>query len=92
VTALHNHFFSDEPRAYFMHVHGMGKVDDLVHRVMPGLDLIGKVTPARFSPLAASGTPLNVEKLARIVGRSGEQTAPVYKITVGRDDLPGSAH
>ena len=92
VTALHNHFFWDEPRAYFMHVHGMGKVDDLVHRVKPGLDLIGKVTPAPFSPLAASGTPLNVEKLARIVGHSGEQMGPVYKITVGRDDIPMKDH
>jgi hypothetical protein len=25
VTALHNHFFWDEPRVYYMHVHGMGK-------------------------------------------------------------------
>src|SRR6266704_6362476 len=24
VTALHNHFFFDEPKIYFMHVHGMG--------------------------------------------------------------------
>jgi hypothetical protein len=24
VTALHNHFFWDEPRMYYMHVHGHG--------------------------------------------------------------------
>ena len=24
VTALHNHFFWDEPRMFFMHVHGHG--------------------------------------------------------------------
>lgn len=47
VTALHNHFFWDDPRVYFMHVHGMGKAADLSKRVKPGLDLIGHhVTPA----------------------------------------------
>jgi len=25
VTALHNHFFWDDPHVYFMHVHGMGQ-------------------------------------------------------------------
>src|SRR5216683_5021823 len=25
VTALHNHFFWEEPRMFYMHVHGMGK-------------------------------------------------------------------
>lgn len=25
VTALHNHFFWDEPRVFFMHIHGHGK-------------------------------------------------------------------
>ena len=92
VTALHNHFFWDEPRVYFMHVHGMGKADDLAHRVKPGLDLIGRVTPAPVSPFATSGTPLNVEKLATIVGHQGEQTGPVYKITVGRDDISMKDH
>src|SRR5262245_41974994 len=29
VTALHNHFFFDEPRMYYMHVHGRGKPADL---------------------------------------------------------------
>src|SRR6185436_17392696 len=26
VTALHNHFFYDEPKVYFMHISGMGEV------------------------------------------------------------------
>src|SRR6266850_8618528 len=43
VTALHNHFFWDDPHVYFMHVHGMGKAADLARRVKPGLDLIGHV-------------------------------------------------
>ena len=29
VTALHNHFFWDEPRMYYVHVHGHGAAGDL---------------------------------------------------------------
>ena len=29
VTALHNHFFWEQPRIYYMHVHGMGAPSDL---------------------------------------------------------------
>jgi hypothetical protein len=44
VTALHNHFFWDEPRMFFMHVHSHGKPADLAQRIKPALDLIGKNT------------------------------------------------
>src|SRR5438128_11905998 len=29
VTALHNHFFFDQPKVFFMHIEGEGSVDDL---------------------------------------------------------------
>ena len=29
VTALHNHFFWEQPRIFYMHVHGMGRAADL---------------------------------------------------------------
>src|SRR6266849_11003160 len=50
VTALHNHFFWDDPHVYFMHVHGMGKAADLARRVKPGLDLIGHVPSPAAKP------------------------------------------
>ena len=81
VTALHNHFFWDEPRVYYMHVHGLGKAGDLARSVKPGLDLIGHVTPAPAVPMSATGTPLDTEKLAKIVGHPGEQSGAVFKIT-----------
>jgi hypothetical protein len=87
VTALHNHFFWDDPNVYFMHVHGMGKAADLAHRVRPALDLIGHVTAPVVKPMSTNGTPLDTEKLTKIVGHAGEQSGAVYKITVGRDDL-----
>lgn len=93
VTALHNHFFWDDPHVYFMHVHGMGKAADLARRVKPGLDLIGHVTPAPVAPWGGgTGAPLDTAKLAKIVGHEGEQSGAVYKITVGRDDLGMKEH
>jgi hypothetical protein len=90
VTALHNHFFWDEPRMFYMHVHGHGKPADLARKVKPALDLIGKGTPRPPAPAAPAATPsstLDSARLAQIVGTQGEQSGVVYKITIGRDDL-----
>lgn len=93
VTALHNHFFWDDPHVFYMHVHGHGKAADLARHVKPGLDLIGHVTPRpAASPLSSGGTPLDSAKIAKIVGHEGEQSGAVYKITVGRDDLAVKEH
>lgn len=92
VTALHNHFFWDDPHVYYMHVHGMGKAADLARRAKPGIDLIGHVKPEAASPASATGTALDTANLAKIAGHEGEQTGPVYKITVGRDDLGMKEH
>ena len=37
VTALHNHFFWEQPRIFYMHVHGMGDAADLARRAAPAL-------------------------------------------------------
>jgi hypothetical protein len=94
VTALHNHFFWDEPRMFYMHVHGHGSAADLAARLKPAIDLIGHVpgakgiaTPSGAPAAAPSAPAVDTAKIARIVGEQGEQTGPVYKITVGRDDL-----
>ena len=84
VTALHNHFFKDQPHMFYMHVHGHGTAADLSSRLKPVVDLIGK---GRTPVPQTSTNQLDAAKLAQIVGHSGEQTGAVYKITVGRDDL-----
>src|SRR6267142_1132735 len=93
VTALHNHFFWDDPHVYFMHVHGMGKAADLAKRIKPGLDLIGH-GPAAATATSSSGSAVTLDtaKIAKIVGHEGEQSGAVYKITVGRDDLNMKEH
>ena len=92
VTALHNHFFWDDPHVFYMHVHGLGKAADLARRVKPGLNLIGHVTPATVPQNSSAGAEMDTAKLAKIVGHEGEQNGAVYKITVGRDDLGMKEH
>src|SRR3954453_6202022 len=92
VTALHNHFFFESPRVFYMHVHGHGKAADLAKMAKPALDLIGKSTPQHQSTVTGSepnisGGTLDTAKIANLVGHEGEQSGQVYKITVGRDDL-----
>ena len=92
VTALHNHFFWDDPHVYYMHVHGSGKATDLAQRVKPGLDLIGHVKPPTPSPMNAGAKPMDTAKIAKIVGNEGEQSGAVYKITIERDDIGMKEH
>ena len=92
VTALHNHFFWDEPHMFYMHVHGHGSASELAAKLKPAIDLIGHVPGARglsappTVPVAAAA-PMDTARIAAIVGRAGEQSGAVYKITIGRDDL-----
>src|SRR5436305_1398500 len=44
VTAVHNHFFFESPRIFYMHVHGHGKAADLAKMAKPAVDLIGHGT------------------------------------------------
>jgi hypothetical protein len=92
ITALHNHFFWDDPHVYYMHVHGMGKAMDLARKVKPGLDLISHIAAPTAAPFSSAGTAIDTNKLAKIIGHEGEQSGAVYKITVGRDDLAMKEH
>jgi hypothetical protein len=92
VTALHNHFFFENPRVFYMHVHGHGPAGQLAREVKPALDLIGHVAVQHKSSISGTTSPtsagqINTAKIASIVGHPGEQSGAVYKITVGRDDL-----
>lgn len=91
VTALHNHFFWEQPRIFYMHIHGMGSAADLAKRVKPAIDLIDqaakKAQGSASSAPAQSSATLDGAALAKIIGTPGEQTGPVYKITIGRTDI-----
>lgn len=105
VTALHNHFFWEQPRIFYMHVHGHGKAADLAARLKPAIGLIdaarlreaASAGPAPGPPGAAAAAPaaaaaLDSQALAKIIGTEGEQNGPVYKITIGRPDIDVREH
>lgn len=95
VTALHNHFFWDAPRMYFMHVHGTGTAAELATRIKPAIDLIDqavKRAPPSGPAPAAAATSLDSAALAAIIGFPGETSGPVFKITIGRPDIALREH
>ncbi len=91
VTALHNHFFFDEPHMFYMHVMGHGAPAELARKAKPAVDLIGHLPQSHPSSgsakVALQPGKLDTAKIAKIVGHEGEQSGPVYKITIGRDEL-----
>jgi hypothetical protein len=91
VTALHNHFFWEQPRTFYMHVHGMGTAADLARRLKPAIDLIDQAVrrtqPSETVASSATTRGLDTAALARIIGHTGDQNGPVYKITIGRPDI-----
>src|SRR6266704_5620622 len=50
VTALHNHFFFDEPKVYFMHIGGEGDSAMLAKGVRAALDTVKKIRAADSQP------------------------------------------
>ena len=93
VTAVHNHFFWETPRIFYMHVHGHGLPSELARKVKPAIDLTMKDVVSSPPPAASAGQApaaapaIDGAALAKIIGTAGEQTGAVYKITIGRPDL-----
>jgi hypothetical protein len=58
VTALHNHFFFENPRMFYMHVHGHGKAADLARMVKPAL-----ISSAAARPSMGARSPAQVPRL-----------------------------
>ncbi|MHB8447288.1 MAG: LppY/LpqO family protein [Rudaea sp.] len=95
VTALHNHFFFDQPKVFFMHIEGEGSPEELATDVKAVWDAIKAVRAARPQPADGFGgaTPrpgkLDAEALGKIVGHPAAMNGGVAKIAIGRK---GSMH
>jgi len=90
VTALHNHFFFDQPRVYFMHISGEGDVAQLAGAVRKMYDKVKEIRTAEPQPRSTFGAGLlpdkNVispEPLNSIFGLS-EANNGMVKFTMGR--------
>ncbi|MGM9510780.1 DUF1259 domain-containing protein [Larkinella sp. GY13] len=94
ISAIHNHFFYEQPRIFYMHLHGVGTVADLAKKYAQAIGNT-KLFPANQpTPVAQSGTTPSTGKdffdlpaLDAIVNYTGSVNGPTYKYTVGRDDV-----
>src|SRR5436190_21843402 len=62
VTALHNHFFFDHPKVYFMHIAGEGSVEQLASAVRKVYDKIKEVRAGSAAPKDSFGAAAPPDK------------------------------
>jgi hypothetical protein len=91
VTALHNHFFFDQPKVYFMHIEGEGTVEKLASAIKKVYDTIKEIRAANPQPKDSFGAKSLPEKssisaapLNEIFGMTGEANNGMVKFTIGR--------
>lgn len=96
VTALHNHFFFDEPKVFFMHIEGEGSVDQLANAVRKVYDAVKKVRSENSQPKDSFGgsalpdkNSISAEPLNKIFGAQGDAKDGMVKFTFGR---PATMH
>ncbi|SIT43817.1 conserved exported hypothetical protein [Paraburkholderia ribeironis] len=90
VTALHNHFFFDQPKVYFMHIGGQGDVAKLAEGVKKVYDRITEVRSAHADPEnafpghIASPSSITAAPLEAVFGSKGQTNNGMFKVVVGR--------
>jgi hypothetical protein len=87
ISALHNHFFYEEPRIFYMHLAGVGSVADLARRYAAAIRDTPLWAGRPQSSERAVGEIFDLAALDRIVGQKGAPNGPTYKYTVARRDL-----
>jgi phosphotransferase system IIB component len=91
VTALHNHFFYDEPKVYFMHIGGEGSVESLATAVKKVWDKIKEVRAANPQPATTFGgalppatSSITSTAIEDILGIKGQSNNGMFKVVIGR--------
>jgi hypothetical protein len=91
VTGLHNHFFFDEPKVYFMHIGGTGDPEKLATAVKGVWDAIKKVRAGRAAPAsrfdgrAPQAGTVTAAPLEEALRHKSESQQGVVKVTIGRE-------
>jgi hypothetical protein len=92
VTALHNHFFFDEPKVYFMHIGGEGAVDKLAEGVRAIFDKVKEIRTANPQPTKSFGlgqlpekNSIEGEAISQVFAQKGDAKDGMYKVTIGRE-------
>lgn len=91
VTALHNHFFFDDPKVFFLHIDGEGGVDTLATGVRRALDKVKEIRAANPRPAATFGGKPPPEKstitagpIEEALGVKGQSKDGMFKAVIGR--------
>jgi len=91
VTALHNHFFYDDPHVFFMHISGEGTVEKLGGAVKAALAKVKEIRAAHPSPaksfgagFAPAGSAIPVARLEAIMGAKAAAKDGMAKFVFGR--------
>lgn len=90
VTALHNHFFHDEPKAYFMHIEGEGAAEKLAAGVRAALDKMKEIRAASAKPAGSFGggipekSAITAAPLAALIGGKPQEKDGMVKFVIGR--------
>jgi uncharacterized protein DUF1259 len=91
VTALHNHFFYDNPKVYFMHIGGDGAFQTFASAVKKTQDKIKEIRSANPQPVRGfPGPPLSAQssidgqEIEKLLGHGGQANSGMYKVVIGR--------
>jgi hypothetical protein len=96
VTALHNHFFFDQPKVYFMHISGEGSIEKLAAATKKVYDTAKAIRGPNEKPGSTFGlraieiglppnkNSITAAPLNEIFGRPGETRDGMVKFVIGR--------
>ena len=89
ISAIHNHFFYEQPRIFYMHLHGMGDVATLAKSYAATIKnnkLFPANQPTVSAPTSRAKEIFDLPALDKIVGKTGAVNGTTYKYTIGRGD------
>lgn len=91
VTALHDHFFFDDPKVYFMHIGGEGTIETLAPAVRSALGKIDDLRRRHPIPESTfnqapleSPSSIAAEPIRTNLGYEGQPKDGMYKVIIGR--------
>jgi hypothetical protein len=91
VTSLHNHFFFDDPKVYFMHIGGEAPAEQLAKGVRRALDKVTEIRGRTPVPSRGFGGPplpqastISGKVVEDVLGVKGQAKDGMFKVVIGR--------
>lgn len=92
VTALHNHFFFDQPRVYFMHIGGEGTLEKIAGGVRAAFAKQKEIRAQQPQPAKVFGSAFTPARNAitgatidSALGTKGQANNGMFKVVIGRE-------